>query len=102
MSIAKKGDEVYIYFNGELAGTKKWSKVAPAISVNSEMALGLYMVADKTADIEFSNYKVSTGTSAAASYINKHALKDTAVDGSSIFAKVVTVNGTPLKSMIKR
>ena len=101
-SIAKKGDEVYIYFNGELAGTKKWSEVAPAISVNSEMALGLYMVADKTADIEFSNYKVSTGTSAAASYINKHALKDTAVDGSSIFAKVVTVNGTPLKSMIKR
>ena len=101
-SIAKKGDTVYIYFNGELAGTKKWSEVAPAIRANSEMALGLYMVADKTADIEFSNYKVSIGTSVATSYINMHALKDTAIDGSSIFAKVVTVNNVPLKSMMKR
>lgn len=101
-SIAKKGDEVYIYFNGEFAGTKKWSEVAPGIGSNSEVALGLYMVADKTADIEFSNYKVQTGTAAATAYIKQHALKATAIEGSSIFAKVVTVNGTTLKSLVGR
>lgn len=101
-SIAKKGDLLYIYFDGEFAAVKEWSEIAPDISSSAELALGLYMIADNTADIEFSNYKMQVGTSAADAYINQHALKDTAIPGSSLFAKVVTVNGVALKSSEKK
>ena len=101
-AIAKKGDSLYIYFDGELAGVKKWSVVAPGISSNAELALGLYVITDKTSDIEFSSYNVQTGTSAATAYIEQHVLKDTAMPENPMFAKIVTVNGTALKSLVRR
>lgn len=101
-AVVKKGDMLYLYFNGEYAGQKDWSEVAPKINSSSQLAIGLYMIADKTADIEFSNYSLKVGTSAASKYITAHELKDSAVSQNSIFAKTLTINGQRLKSLVGR
>lgn len=101
-AIAKVGDKVNLYFNGELATVMDWATIAPKISSKSTMALGLYMVADKTADIEFSKYSVRTGTSAATSYINSHALQDKTLAANPLFSEVLTVNGVKIKSLLNR
>lgn len=101
-TIAKSGNNAYIYFNGIFAKQMAWSEVAPDIDAKSEMALALYMVADKEADIRFSNYKVQAGTSAANSYISKHALKDTTVSQNPFYSQILTVNGTKVKSALRR
>lgn len=99
-AVAKVGDEVSIYLDGKLVETMKWSEIAPDINAKSEVAIGLYMVADKDADIQFSNYSLKTGTSAAKKYIANHVTVDTPVAGSSLFAQSVTVNGTQLYSAL--
>ena len=101
-AVAKRGNEVNIYFDGELAGTMLWSEIAPNIDAGSELALGLYMIADKTADIQFSNYRVLTGSAAVDQYISDHVSKDASAPSSDLFAKAVTVNGVQLKSLLKR
>lgn len=101
-AIAKVGDQVNLYFNGELATVMDWAKIAPKINSKSKVALGLYMVADKTADIEFGNYSVKTGTAAATSYINSHELKDKTLAANPLFSEVLTVNGTKIKSLLSR
>lgn len=99
-AVAKVGDEVSIYLDRKLVETLKWSEIAPNIGAKSEVAIGLYMVADKDADIQFSNYSLKTGTSAAKNYIANHVMVDTPVAGSSLFAQSVTVNGTQLYSAL--
>lgn len=99
-AIAKIGEEVSVYLNDMLIDTLKWSDIAPEISSKSEVAIGLYMVADKTADIQFSNCSVATGTAAAKNYVASKVIKDSAVTGSSLFAQSVTVNGTQLYSAV--
>jgi hypothetical protein len=70
--IAKIGNDVNIYINGKLAMTTTWSTVAAGLDPNKEVAIGMMMVADKEADLEISNYKLMTGTTAAQDYINAH------------------------------
>lgn len=99
-AVAKKGEDLHFYINGQLLGTKKWSEVAPDVSADSELALGLAMLADKEADIEFSNYSVQVGTAAVTKYMKEHELKDNYVKGSSLFATELMVNGTKVRSMV--
>lgn len=101
-AVAKKGDVLNFYVDGEFIGTRKWAEIAPNIDPKSELALGFYMVADKTADIEFSNYSVQVGTAAATKFMNSRVAKEEYIPGSKLFAKNVKVNGTLLKSMTKR
>lgn len=56
------------------------------------------MVTDKTAELEVSNYRVQTGTSATEKYIANHVVKDTALAENPMFAEFVTVNETGIKS----
>lgn len=100
-ALAKKGSDVYIYLNGEFACKKQWSDIAPGISADSEVAIGLLMIADKTADIEISNYKLSVGTAAADKLIKGGAMVDGPISGSSLFATSVTVNKNQIKSQTK-
>lgn len=69
-AIAKVGDEVSVYLDGRLVETLKWSVIAPKINAKSEVAIGLYMVADKDADIKFSNISISTDANVVSSYIS--------------------------------
>lgn len=46
-AVAKRGEDLYIYFDNVFAKKVKWSEVAPDISANSEVAIGLIMIADK-------------------------------------------------------
>ncbi|MBQ8802333.1 MAG: hypothetical protein IJZ53_01690 [Tyzzerella sp.] len=100
--LAKKGSDVYIYLNGEFAYKMSWSQIAANTSADSEVAIGIMMLADKTADIEITNWKLAVGTSAADKYIKDGVLVDAPVDGSSLFAKSVTVNNVQIKSMLAK
>lgn len=101
-AVAKKGEDLYVYFDNVMVAKKAWSEVAPKVNANSEMALGLYMIADKVSDIEFTNYKLSVGTSAANSYITSHEVKDGVVSNNDLFATALTVNGKKVQSMTNK
>lgn len=95
-AVVKVGDELSVYLDGKCVDTLKWSDVAPKINAKSELAVGLYMVADKDADIQFRNITYKTGTSAAKNYVASKVVKDAAIAGSSLFAQSLTINGTQL------
>lgn len=99
-AIAKVGEDVSVYLDGKMVETLKWSEIAPKIDAKSQVAIGLYMVADKEADIQFSNYSLKTGTSAAKNYIAQHVIADAPIAGSNLFAQSVTVNGTQVYSAL--
>ncbi len=99
-AVVKQGEKVSLYYDGKLARTMKWSEIAPNISAKSTMAIGLYMITDKAADIKFSNYKLHTGDAAVTKYIADNKLKDGPVVAGSLFANAVTVNGRQLVSKI--
>lgn len=104
IAVAKTGDTVYLYLDKRLVSTMKWSEIAPDINSKSEVAIGLYMVADKNADIQFSNYSLQTGKSSVKSYMakmEKNLVRSTPVSGSSIFAQSVIVNGKKLSSKLE-
>ncbi len=100
-AIAKKGDTVYAYLEDRLVATIAWSDIVPNVKADTEVAIGLYMLADKTADIQFSNYNLQTGTGSASSYIANMAKKatiSTPLNGSAMFADRVAVKGGQLVS----
>ena len=99
LSVVKVGDKVSVYLNDNLVKTMDWATVAPKMNAKSQLAIGLYMLADKTADIEFTNYSLQTGTAAAKKYIANHKKADIPIPGSSLFAQSVTVGGKQLYSM---
>lgn len=103
IAIAKTGDTVYVYLDNRLVKTMKWSEIAPEINAKSTVAIGLYMIADKTADIQFSNYSLITGTKNVTKYMEtmeKNLVTSTPISGSSIFAESVIVNGKKLSSKL--
>ncbi len=99
LGVAKVGDKVSVYLNDNLVKTMDWATVAPKINAKSQLAIGFYMLADKTADIAFTNYSLKTGTTAAKKYIANHKKADVSIPGSSLFAQSVTVGGKQLYSM---
>lgn len=98
-AIAKTGDSVYVYMNDRLVETYKWSEIAPKVKADAKVAIGLYMVADKKADITFSNYSLKTGNAAVEKYMEGHVIADVPIAGSP-FAETVTVNGVQLASAL--
>ena len=99
--IAKVGSEVYIFINGKYLGKEPWSRISADIDPNSEVAIGLNMIADKPADIQISNYKLMTGTQAAKQYIEVNMPKDGALPENPMFATNLTVNGLQISSYLK-
>lgn len=98
LSVAKYGDNFYVYIDGVLVQTMKWSQISGGISSDAEMAFGLWTIIDKTADIAFSKYNVQVSDSAVKSYIKKHALKAETISQNAMFSKTVSVNGKFLTS----
>lgn len=99
LGVAKVGDQFFVYLNDSLVKTMDFAAIAPKMDAKSQLAIGLYMLADKTADIEFTNYSIQTGTSAAKKYIANKKKADIPIPGSSLFAQSVTVGGKQLHSM---
>lgn len=99
LGVVKVGDKISVYLDDKLVKTMDWATVAPKMNAKSQLAIGLYMLADKNADIEFTNYSLQTGTTAAKKYIANHKKADAAIPGSSLFAQSVTVGGKQLYSM---
>ena len=71
-TVALQDKYFYIYFDGKFASKLPISWVVPGASAGSDMAFGLYMLADKTADIRFSNISVSTDVNEVDAYIQQH------------------------------
>lgn len=70
--MAVKGNYIYIYYNGRFASKVTKKSIVPTASTNTELAYGLYMIADKTADIRFSNISISTDAGTVDRYIRQH------------------------------
>lgn len=103
IAVAKTGDTVYLYLDKRLVSTMKWSEIAPKINSKSEVAIGLYMVADKNADIQFSNYSLLTGTASVKSYMakmDKNLVRVTPINGNSLYAQSLIVNGKKISSSL--
>ncbi len=71
-TLVKLGAKVYLYFNGIYGGEMNYTELGPNLDPNKEVAIGLVMLADKNADIEFSNYSLQTGDAIAKKYIEAH------------------------------
>jgi len=95
-AVAKKGDTLYAYLEGKLVATIPWSEIVPNADAKATYAIGLYMLADKTADIQFSNYSLKTDTKSVENYIADKAYQATIskpLNGSSLFAEKLTIAG---------
>ena len=103
IAVSKTGDTVYLYLDKRLVSTMKWSEIAPDIDSKSEVAIGLYMVANKNADIQFSDYSLKTGAKSVKSYmasVEKNLVRSVPVSGSSIFSNYVIVNDKKVASKL--
>lgn len=72
LTVAKQGENLYVYLDGRKVFTAKWSDVAPNIDPSSDIAVGLNMWTDKEAELEYSNYSVNFDSDYVASFINSH------------------------------
>ena len=100
-AVAKVGNDAYIYCNGKETQRMSWSELSGGLAADEEVAVGLMMIADKTADITFSNYSLKTGTAAASRYIAEHKGEDnTPLEENPMFAEKVTVGGKTLMSRL--
>lgn len=100
LTVAKYGSKVYVYLDGVLVSTLNWSQVAPGISSDAELAVGLYVITDKTSDIAFTNYTLETEDNAVKAYIANNEPKDETISANKTFSSVLTVNGTKLTSSL--
>ena len=73
MTVAYKDNYFYVYFDGVYLTRLKASRVVKGAGNDTDLAFGLYMLADKTADIRFSNISVTTNAVEVADYVSKHA-----------------------------
>lgn len=76
ITLVKSGKEVFVYINGVCVKEMDYIELGPDLDPNKELAIGLTMLADKTADIRFSNYSLKTGEAAAKKYIETHKAVD--------------------------
>ena len=100
VTVAKSGDKLYLYFDNVFAREFDWSVVAPKIAADSKVAVGLYAHTDKNADIQFSNWSIKTGKSAAEQYIRTHKLQNILLKANPKFAEALVLNGKQIKSKV--
>nr|WP_321152270.1 hypothetical protein [uncultured Acetatifactor sp.] len=93
VTLAKEGKNAYLYFDGKLSYQADWEALTGGIGPEEEMAIGLVMVADRTAEITFTNYSLRTGTEAAKQYIASHGMQDNPLEENPMFAESRTVGG---------
>ena len=72
VTIAVKENYIYIYYDDQFICKVTKKSIVPTASADTELAFGLYMIADKTADIRFSNVSISTDAGTVEQYINQH------------------------------
>ncbi len=70
MTVVREGDRFHIYFDGALVKTLYVWDVISSADESTEMAMGISMVADATADIKFSNIKMTSDADEIAEFVN--------------------------------
>ena len=100
LTVAKSGNKLYVYFDNVFAKEFDWSVIAPKIAANSELAVGLYAMTDKNADIQFSNWSIQTGKAAVDKYISTHKLQNILLKANPTFAEALILNGKQIKSKV--
>ena len=71
-TVAKLGDMVYVYIDGREVYQTHWSRVAPDIAADSQLAVGLNMWTDKKAELEFSNFSITFDSDEVTQFVNSH------------------------------
>ena len=71
-TVAKLGETVYIYLDGRQVYTAPWSQIVPNIPADGEIAVALSMVADKSAQLQYSNFGICFDTNEVTDYVNTH------------------------------
>lgn len=100
-AVAKVGNDAYLYCNGKEVQRMAWTELSGGLGANEKVAVGLMMIADRTANIQFSNYSLQTGTAAASLYIAQHkGEENTPLNENPMFAEKVTVGGKTLMSRL--
>lgn len=92
-TFAKVGADAYLYFNDKLVLKTEWNKLTDGIGAKDEVLVGLYFVADKTANIRFSNYSLKKGTAVAKQYIDSHGNGYRALPENPMFTEGLNVGG---------
>ena len=89
-TMVKSGAKVYLYFNDALIKEMNYTELGPDLDPNKEVAIGLTMLADKTADIQFSNYSLQTGEAAVKKFFEAHkvgSVKSKKLSANPLFAE---------------
>lgn len=100
-AVAKKGSQLYLYIDGVQVYTMPWSQLAPKMNAKDQFAIGLYFYADWTADGEYTNYSLATGTAAVDKFITDHKPTNKAIAANKKFAETIILNGKALYSSLK-
>ena len=72
MTMAVSGGYVYVYFDGACVWKQKLNVVVANVNSNTDLAVGLYVITDKTSDIKFGNTSISTDANTVTNYIKTH------------------------------
>ena len=92
MAVVLKDGYFYVYINDNFAAKLREADVVPGSSQNAEFAYGIYMIADKTADIAFRDFSFSTDSGDVANYLAQQS-KTSEWKENSMFARAVMING---------
>ncbi len=71
-AVAKSGEDVYIYLDGQEVYKTEWSVIASNMKADSEFAVGFNMWQDKNCEIEFSEYSVTFDSEEVKAFIEAH------------------------------
>jgi len=71
-TVAKQGENIYIYLDGRKVYSASWNELVPNIAADGEVAVGLSMWADYRAEMEFGNYSVSFDSEYVSDFVNSH------------------------------
>lgn len=99
-TVAKSGNKLHIYFDNVFVKTLNWSEVVPNIDASSKVAVGLIGHTDKESDIQFSNWSIQKGKTAADKYISTHKLQNILLKANPKFAEALILNGKQIKSRV--
>ncbi|MCI9142481.1 MAG: hypothetical protein HFH87_07635 [Lachnospiraceae bacterium] len=92
MAVALQDGYFYVYINDNFAAKLRAAEVVPGCSQNAEFAYGIYMIADKTADIAFRDVSFSTDSEEVANFQIQQG-KTAVWKENNMFARAVVING---------
>ncbi len=101
LAVAYQNGYFYYYVDGIFVAKVEIAKVVPTATKDTELAFGLTMQADKTADIEYSNISFTGNADKVSAFIKEQSSTQPLAENKT-FAKAVAVNGNVIYSALDR